>query len=508
MTVPVPHPPMSRAWLRNAALLACALAAMLWVLAANGTFLFYFDTIPYIEVGLKVLDALRNVLPLPETTLPVETNSPAAGKAADLGINGSRSVVYALIAAIPAVSGAFGLLVVAKALLTALVSLAVVRGLLRRGDHGADPAAAALLPLVVCGFSALPFYVAYVMPDLMAPLGILAVAAVAAAARDLSRLEFAFLWCVATLSAMVHLSHLAIMVLMLPAAALAGLSWPRGWWKAPLFVVTVVAAGAAPLVVIKLAASRLAPAATGNATSDIVFTPFLTARLIVDGPGLTFLDSHCPDPGIATCRLHEALGWSDDPWRMTASHIIFETGERLGSLRLLPQTDQLAISQEQNAFFLMVLRADPLGVTHAFAVNTLAQAARTSIDMTLQTRQMLEQAEILPPDIAALFSRGNITRSRGWIDWIDVVHTGLYAVSAAVVLVLLVWPGRGPDRRQRVFALMVIYGLLANALICGGVSQPASRYGARVAWLLPYLAVFLVMVSTRPNRSSLSEAPV
>ena len=53
---------------------------------------------------------------------------------------------------------------------------------------------------------------------------------------------------------------------------------------------------------------------------------------------------------------------------------------------------------------------------------------------------------------------------------------------------------RGLPASARVFGAMVLVGVLANALVCGGISQPATRYGARVAWLLPLTAVLLLLI--------------
>ena len=49
---------------------------------------------------------------------------------------------------------------------------------------------------------------------------------------------------------------------------------------------------------------------------------------------------------------------------------------------------------------------------------------------------------------------------------------------------------------MRLFVLMILAGLVANAVVCGGISQPATRYGSRVIWLLPWLAVLAALAAT------------
>ena len=50
---------------------------------------------------------------------------------------------------------------------------------------------------------------------------------------------------------------------------------------------------------------------------------------------------------------------------------------------------------------------------------------------------------------------------------------------------------RCSPRELKLMANMLIIGILVNAFVCGGVSQPADRYGARVAFLLPLGLAFL-----------------
>ena len=79
-----------------------------------------------------------------------------------------------------------------------------------------------------------------------------------------------------------------------------------------------------------------------------------------------------------------------------------------------------------------------------------------------------------------------------WIGPVNWLHATVYAVSALMLLGMILGFGRLP-LPLRVLAAMVLAGILCNALVCGGVSQPATRYGARVAWLLPLTAVLLAL---------------
>ena len=65
-----------------------------------------------------------------------------------------------------------------------------------------------------------------------------------------------------------------------------------------------------------------------------------------------------------------------------------------------------------------------------------------------------------------------------------------------MIVVLTVVPGLS-TREVRIFAGFVVVGILINAFVCGAVSQPAERYGARVIWLLPFVATVMAMVAIR-----------
>jgi hypothetical protein len=83
-----------------------------------------------------------------------------------------------------------------------------------------------------------------------------------------------------------------------------------------------------------------------------------------------------------------------------------------------------------------------------------------------------------------------------WQGALDRAQGALSLASlAGIAWLLLVRPRSGAPlpRGLAAFAWMVLAGILANAVICGGISEPADRYGARVAFLLPALWALLAL---------------
>ncbi|MGB3148487.1 MAG: hypothetical protein WBA91_12125, partial [Paracoccaceae bacterium] len=351
------------------------------------------------------------------------------------------------------------------------------------------------VPVIFASAGSLPFFAAFLMPDLLAAVLLVTAALVTAYWRDMSWLELAIVGAVGVITVVSHLSHLAIAALLvLGAVLLCGLFARRGWWVAPLFLCFLVAVGWGQQLAFRIVAEKVT-------SSEVVIRPFLTARLIQDGPGYRWLEENCPEAAIPTCKLWTALQKSDDPYRLTASHITFETSERLGSYRLMAQEDRKDVADTQVQFFLTVLRDKPVAVVGALLKNTLTQAGWASVDMTLPTDKILAANSTMHGTISGVPEHGRLSRDTGWVDGFTRLQETYYVAALALILVLLVSPSALPAS-LRIFAGMMLLGLLANAFVCGGISQPATRYGARVIWLLPLLAALMLIVASRQKEQA------
>ncbi len=468
------------------------LASLLWVVAAvlsvasvliiNGRPLFYYDTVGYYAQGTVALDQLGGA-PDPMTTAKAADAGTGPVAAAPRTVDGSRSPFYSLLAGVFARIGVFDALLLFNGACLYLSLWLLSRIVQRLYAPGASRARLVAVPVIAASLGSLPFYAAYLMPDLMAPVLLLVVATLAAFARSMGRGELLLAFALGSLAIVSHLSHFAIGAALVPATALiAVIAERRRWWLAPLIVAAIVGVAFVQQVTFRVLAQRATH-------SEVVIKPFLTARLIQDGPGYDWLASHCPDAAVPTCKLWEALQWSDDPYRLTASHIVFETSKRLGSLRLMTPEDQKAVADAQVDFFRTVLTDMPFAVTTAVIGNALKQSAMVSIDMTVQTDEVVDVNRPVTGVLSGPLDHGRITQDRQWIGPLVAFQRVLYAGSLVIALALIV--SRGLPGGLRAFGVMIILGILANALVCGGISQPATRYGARVIWLLPMLAAML-----------------
>lgn len=479
--------------------IAVALLACLSVFLINGKPLFYFDTMGYVSQGHSALYHIGIPAKSPIHREPVGEGSSRKGPditadiEADHIVDGSRSTVYSLLAGALARLGTLEGLI---ALNIAAVFLAVwlpMRIAVRHWGLHIPLSQAVALPIIMASFGSLPFYTSYLMPDAFAPVLILTVATLTVFARVMTVWEILLALALGSLATVSHLSHLGLVTLMVPAVIVISLIMSRRqWWLPPALVLIIVGMGYAEQSVLRSAARSLSD-------SEVIIKPYITARIIQDGPGMRYLDENCPDPAIPTCVLHEALMRSDDPMRLTASHIVFAQNERLGSFRLLSPEDQTHVSDDQIAFFFRVFSQDPLGIITALTRNVLSQAVSISVDMTLPTQGSIALNAPVSGLLTGAFEHGRITADPGWLRIVTPLHAVVYALSLAVILALLIAPRRVPGE-IKALAVMVLFGIFANAIVCGGISQPATRYGARVIWLLPLMATILFIFARRTRR--------
>ncbi len=470
----------------RATVLICAAAAMgsLSVYLANGAPLFYFDTAGYLSQGHSMLDAVADaVFPASASGPELSQSAPTPPSPPDRSVDASRSAVYALaLSGLDALAG----LDIVVFLNLGLIWLALLLVARRIGSPHMLPALRlASLALLAACLGALPFYVAYLMPDILAPVMILMLALIFTYFPQMSRGELLASGMLVLAAVVAHPSHLLIAAVMLPVGLLASpVMARRRLWISVGLIGLLVGVGVAEKFLYAAAVEYFEKKETR-------YLPFMTARLIVDGPGMTYLASHCPDPELATCALYDELSAGEDTAKLDAPSILFSTSEETGSYKRLSDQHQQAISHEQPEFVLNVVRVAPLAVIGALARNTAVQLSYFRIDMTVPDAGLLAELDNQYGRAATNLRNGRlVTNPDRWMVPLARLHAALYGVSVlAIVWILL--KARRHRKELWIFTGLVVAGILANALVCGGVSEPAYRYGARVIFLIPTLVVLL-----------------
>ncbi len=462
-----------------------SLAALVSVLVINGMPLFYFDSAGYLAHGNQMFKVLGILQPDP-------TAGGAAGQAAtdDGTVVGSRSAVYALFLSYFAVVGLLWVASLIQALLLLLIIHVCVRLILRQTHSSAIAWKVTGIATLAAALGSAGFYTAYLMPDIFAPIMLLAIAALSAFVPVLTFWQIIVLLFFGGLAVVMHPSHLAIALVMVPAVWIATLAFGlRGWWKSGLLVLVIAGTGL-------VERSAFVIAVESATDSKVVDLPFFTARLISDGPGKRYLDRICPQDGMATCDLNALLV---RPTQLSPDRILFASDPEFGSFALLDPAQKRAISGEQRGFLIAVAKSDPLGVLFAVVRNTFYQLGLIGIDMTVPDQAMFDNATKIYADFPPDLVNGRLVGGGGWIATLTLAQQIYYGLSALVLIGLIVLPQSRLPRSLRAFGVLIILGLLANAFVTGAISQPASRYGARVIFLIPVVAAMLAMAQRRKS---------
>ena len=469
-------------WLRVGFWLALALLATLWVFIINGGPLYYYDTAGYFAHGNRMFGMLGLFQPDPATA----GSGGAAASSGDGMVVGSRSAVYALFLSLFLKQGGLWLAVLAQSgILVAALYLAA-RAVLPVGTVPERIAAAqaTALATVAAALGSASFYTAYLMPDIFLPVLLLVIAVLVAFAARLRLWQTIALLGLGMAAVLTHPSHLAVALLMIPVAVLVPLVFGTGrWWLAGLLVALIAGTG----VVERLA---FTVAVTTVTDSEVVYTPFFTARLISDGPGKSWLDENCPQAGLVTCDLNALLL---RPGQMSPERILFSHDPLDGSFALMTPAQRQAIAGEQRGFLIAVVASRPLGVIGAALGNTLRQMGLVSIDMTIPDQSVFTNAAKMSTEFPPSLAQGRLFGGGPWVTTLTTLHQIYYALAGLALLALLVAPQSRLPRHLRAFGVLVILGVLANAFVTGAISQPANRYGARAIFLIPAVLVLLVM---------------
>jgi hypothetical protein len=243
--------------------------------------------------------------------------------------------------------------------------------------------------------------------------------------------------------------------------------------------VPVVIAVAALLVTNTIGHGRVALSPYGSV--------FLLARLQEDGPASAVLKARCPDAGWYLCAFTDRLPmpandflWApDSPVNRDAAGV----PRFMGGMLLAPEAGQIVAA---------TLRADPLGVARAMAANMVAQLGSFGIGDTLDNAHF---AVAVRPRIEQGFSAHELAAFDQARQARDVLKDAvmplnlLHLLVVVLALPLLLWSAWRGQGLTLALALFVLAAVLGNALICGGLSAPHPRYGARIMWLLPVAAI-------------------
>jgi hypothetical protein len=378
-------------------------------------------------------------------------------------------------------------IVTLQALLTSYVIWLVVRSLTMRR------VAAKFLILVgtISLTTSLGWYVCLVMPDILGPVLYLSIYLLVFARETLSVRER---WAVAAIAWWAMAAHSTHLMLTVGVCILLGLllvlRWPRMHARA-----RGVAWVAAIAVLTAGAQMALHGYLYGKATLNGNRLPYLTARIVADGPGRWYLQQHCGELQWAICAWAGRLPQTDDDL-LWADSGVWQSASRDAQGRML---------REEMPLVLATIRAYPKAQLQRSLSNFLEELNNFGLWDFTQNEWIESQIDMVLPGTYARTMRTLQEQSRMPESFFSAVQQWVVVASALVIVacVPLLWL----RRRWRLLGLVAIIVpvVIANAFVTAVLSEVDSRFQSRVIWLIP-LAAGLTAMELLDRRKRRDEA--
>ncbi len=401
-----------------------------------------------------------------------------------------RSIYYGAFVYLPVVAlGEHAGVIVQSALAALLVWLALIPIAPTRPSQRLGIYFGAIL-LLAMGTS-LPFTASLLAPDFLTGVASIALIMLLCCWQAYSRWQIAILAGLILLAALSHSSNLPIL-LVLSVAGILLRKRARLATRAALIGIGAVALG--------FAGEALFVAAVEKTTARTpVRPPFLTARLIADGPGQRFLQTHCAGSDFEVCRYQARTAHDSDLF-------LWSEGPE-GVFTIADAASRQRLSQQDVRFAVATFSAYPDRVL----ASTLAAFARQVrlVDLTLWRGKSdggtFFNLANLPDPVATRMANTRNAQGNMPVAVSEFAIQIWVFVSLALIMICLMSrtvPAGAARRHLAALLALTILAILANAAIAGGLSKPDARYNLRVIWILPLLTYWSVAQIFLANRQS------
>ena len=338
--------------------------------------------------------------------------------------------------------------------------------------------------------TSLPWYAGMLMPDIFVPVAVLALHLFAFSHQGLRRWELVLLVALLGFAMSSHMSIVALVGALLAVFAVLKLVAARLAFPSPNLT---RAAGAAAAGIAIAVASNLAIAGQPR------FTPggstFFFARLLQDGIIARYLTEHCPDPEIRLCAFRAELPQDSDEWLWGNSPL-----GKLGGWD--------AFEPEARRIIIRSVIAYPLLHARTAIAATAEQFLKLGMGEGFHAKDNWHAESILrryAPGTLAGFMASRQQHDAFRFEVLNSIQIPL-ALVAALLLPAIALLTRRIRPQLAALATTVFFALLANAAICGIVSNPNARYQSRIAPLAVLVALIILFDRTRQRLSAQNPA--
>ena len=492
---------------RTASITPALLGALLILafVAVVGRPAVFTDTRDYMIHGARFYQALRRTFLHEAAPLPKTPDEQRAWEKLqwqmhfDHSNTGARSPYYGIFLYTLAHHGTLWLLTAVQAFICAWMLFLLWRSM--------APGAAAwtyyTMIAALCAGASLPWIASFAMPDIFAPVLIMAAALLLLYRSQLGRFECAGVIALMGLSIVFHSSHLLLALALIPVGVGLGL-----WLKADTdglkrYALTIVAAAAVAM----MAGWTYAQAIHWKTGDEFRRPPFLVARVLADGPGRDYLRESCAQ-GVkwVICRFKKLpLDYSDDVlWSSKAENGVFNRSN---------YEDRVGMEKQEFAFVVGTVVHHPLAQFGASMENWGEQLVSFWVDDPLRPPWVFLRHDYwgktnlvgLMRGVGECGKLGELCLPKIKIIDLEIVDIPIAALSLVAVIIALCqrqalgavrrggFSWSEPTSRATAATLLIIAAIVINAGVCGIFAGPFARYQSRVIWLLPAVAMLLPM---------------
>jgi hypothetical protein len=397
----------------------------------------------------------------------------------------SRSTVYGLFA----VAG-WPLDFWPEVLVQAAVAVWIISLMLR--VYGLRDRPLALLGTVaaLAATTSLAWIAGILLTDIFAGTAVLALHLLLFAPASLSRRESAGVVLLVAFAGATHSATLAVLIVIVAAAGLARL------YRRDLLPLPALGrgAGALALGVVMLLSTNFA------LSGQFAWTPggygIVFARMMEDGIVARYLEDHCPDARLRLCPYRHRLP-------RTADEFLWSEGpfDELGRFAGLGEEMRTIVLESLAEYPGMQIETAATAAARQLVKVESGEGVVTTI---WHTYGIIERymPSVVPAMRAARQQHGEVSFRA-----LNDVQVPV-ALNSMLLLPVILLAGRGEYGDLRQLAATVIVALLANAVVCGVLSNPHDRYGARLAWIATFVVALVPMryAVTRPSATTTAEA--
>lgn len=397
-----------------------------------------------------------------------------------------RSIFYGALAFTGVLLGSLWIAVALQAVLAGMVVVMAARHVVPSSDQRFARTVA--FWMVALATTPLAWFVSMVMPDFLTGLGIVAAAVLVTGWESETRGGRLFWFAIAAFAALAHSSHVLILLALAVLGLAVGLVRIPAWRPGAAALGTAALLGLAGESVFIMTVTRATNAAP-------IRPPFLTARLVDDGPGTAYLTARCPQAGFALCRYRDRLPMASDTF-------LWGDQGKVGVFKTLPVAEQRALAAEQGAFARAVVLDRPVAVLS----SSLDAAGRQFGAWQLSEFNYAAGDAARLIDHVPAHERTELLASRALRRTMPTTLAELpilpWSLAGLVAIGLACWRGAtGPAW----FGIALAIGWILNTVLCGALSTPHDRYQARVIWVLA-LAALAIAAALRRGRMGSNHA--